>query len=151
MQKRMVCSRELQWLWLHVWLGHQWITLYVERKLKMQGCNLQESGTDLKPPLLFCLLLLFQGFQMCHIWERTEPTCVGNNKKVEAVTFPSMPGCDGTNLWNQNVRHVEVKVIALMYWASKSKLENLSSLYGSMRCDVLSHTVMKKWKVIMLL
>lgn len=37
----------------HVWLGCQWITLYGERKLKMQGCNLLESGTDLKALFFF--------------------------------------------------------------------------------------------------
>lgn len=51
-QKRTVCSRAQQSLPAHVWLGRQWITLYVERKLKMQGCNLQESGTDLTHPIL---------------------------------------------------------------------------------------------------
>lgn len=51
-QKRMVCSRAQQRLPARVWLGRQWITLYVERKLKMQGCNLQESGTDLTHPIL---------------------------------------------------------------------------------------------------
>ncbi len=51
-QKRTVCSRAQQRLPARVWLGRQWITLYVERKLKMQGCNLQESGTDLTHPIL---------------------------------------------------------------------------------------------------
>lgn len=50
--------RAMQAAGAHVWLGCQWITLYRERKLKMQGCNLLKSGTDLKaffPVSLLCL------------------------------------------------------------------------------------------------
>lgn len=69
----------------HVWLGCQWITLYGERKLKMQGYNLLERGTDLKASF-FLLAALLEVFQICHSWVWTELRCTGNNKPDKAAS-----------------------------------------------------------------
>lgn len=70
----------------HVWLGCQWITLYGERKLKMQGCNLLESGTDLKALFFLLLAALLEVFQICHSWVWTELRCTGNSEPGKAAS-----------------------------------------------------------------
>lgn len=143
----MVCSRESKWLWVRVWLGLQWITLYVEGKLKMQGCNLQESGTDLKQPLPFFSCRCSSKTSKCATAERELSSLVlAITRKLKlTVLFPCQ------SMMAQGKRFMKSKCFACWNWtdlhwfstfyALKSNIKDLSSLESWMHishaCDVL--------------
>lgn len=56
------------------------------RKLKMQGYNLQQRGTDLKRLEFFFTLLCSKFSQICHSWVWTELRCAGNNNPGSAAS-----------------------------------------------------------------
>lgn len=125
--------RAMQAAGAHVWLGCQWITLYGERKLKIQGCNLLVSGTDLKA-FFFPLAALLEVFQICHSWVWTELRCTGNNKPRQScqLSLPYPP--PSITSW-QRRDHAKVSLheIQMLDMPNWFRISSKMQLYAIMR------------------
>lgn len=102
----------------HVWLGCQWITLYGERKLKMQGCNLLESGTDLKAFFFFLpLCLKFSKYATAECELSFVVLSITSQAKLPALsTLPPLPITSWQRQDHAKVSLHEIQMLDMPNW-----------------------------------